>query len=205
MIKTPYLLFLGDATDPLAIKVARGIHQWRPEIALAQMRLPECTLDLGMDEMTLEQARTAGAKTLVVGVANQGGFLPANWMPVLCSALELGFDLACGLHHRLADEPELVSRAQEHRRALHDVRVPATYPIGTGKPRTGKRLLTVGTDCSVGKMYTTLALERVMQLRGLNATFRATGQAGILIAGNGVPLDAVVADFLSGSHRVADS
>ncbi|MBL4836003.1 MAG: NAD-dependent epimerase/dehydratase family protein, partial [Kordiimonadaceae bacterium] len=83
---------------------------------------------------------------------------------------------------------------------LTDVRQPKpAIPVGTGIKRSGKRLLTVGTDCAVGKMYTVLALEKAMRARGMDADFRATGQTGIFIAGNGVPIDAVVADFISGA------
>ena len=83
---------------------------------------------------------------------------------------------------------------------LIDVRVPSVeYPIANGKPRTGKRCLAVGTDCSVGKMYTALSMEKTMREKGMSATFRATGQTGILITGDGVPLDAVIADFMAGS------
>jgi uncharacterized NAD-dependent epimerase/dehydratase family protein len=114
--------------------------------------------------------------------------------------MEAGLDIASGLHQRLKDEPQLVETAKRLGRTLHDVRDPrADIPVGNGKKRAGKRLLTVGTDCSVGKMYTTLCLARALSARGVPADFRATGQTGILIAGDGVPLDAVVADFISGA------
>jgi len=200
MIETPYLLFLGDAPDMLAAKVAIGIRDWRPENAVGQLRLPGCGADLGLADMTLKEARVAGAKTVVVGVANRGGVISQAWKKVLVAALEEGFDLASGLHNLLRDEPELVAVAEATGRALHDVRVPeVSYPIANGKPRSGKRCLAVGTDCSVGKMYTAMAMEREMYARGMKATFRATGQTGILITGDGVPLDAVVADFMAGS------
>ncbi|MFP4643446.1 MAG: N-acetyltransferase DgcN [Spirochaetales bacterium] len=200
MIRTPYLLFLGDAHDQLAAKTAQGIRDWRPEYALGQYRLAGCNADLGLPDMNLEDAYNAGARTLVVGVANRGGSMPEKWKSVLRGALETGFDLASGLHHLLSDEPDLAASAKRHGRALHDVRVPSvSYPIADGRPRTGKRCLTVGTDCSVGKMYTSLALHYALEQRNVPASFRATGQTGILIAGGGVPLDAVVADFMSGS------
>ena len=200
MIETPYLLFLGDAPDPLAAKVAQGIKDWRPENAVGQFRMAGCKADLGLADMTLTQARAAGAKTLVVGVANRGGVISRAWKKVLVTALEEGFDLASGLHNLLRDEPDLVAVAEATGRALHDVRVPEVkYPIANGVKRSGKRCLAVGTDCSVGKMYTALAMDREMQARGLKATFRATGQTGILITGDGVPLDAVVADFMAGA------
>jgi uncharacterized NAD-dependent epimerase/dehydratase family protein len=200
MIETPYLLFLGDAPDMLAAKVAIGIRDWRPEFALGQLRLPGCGADLGLPDMTLAEARAAGVRTVVVGVANRGGIISAAWKKVLVMALEEGFDLASGLHNLLRDEDDLRAVAEATGRALHDVRVPEVdYPIANGVKRTGRRCLAVGTDCSVGKMYTAMAMEREMRAAGMKATFRATGQTGILITGDGVPLDAVVADFMAGS------
>ena len=148
----------------------------------------------------MPRLRAAGAKTLVVGVANRGGVIAEHWKSVIREGIEAGMDVAAGLHNLLRDEPDLVEAAKAHGRTLHDVRVPSVkYPIGDGKKRSGKRLLAVGTDCSCGKMYTTLALEKEMRARGMNADFRATGQTGILVTGDGVPLDAVVADFMSGA------
>jgi uncharacterized NAD-dependent epimerase/dehydratase family protein len=200
MIKTPYLLFLGDAPDQLAAKVAIGIKDWRPENAVAQFRMAGCGADLGIQDMTLAEAKAAGAKTLVIGVANRGGIISDAWKAVLKDALAMGYDLASGLHNLLRDEADLVAAATANSCALHDVRVPSVhYPIANGKKRSGKRCLTVGTDCSVGKMYTAMAMDAEMRKRGLKSSFRATGQTGILITGGGVPLDAVIADFMAGS------
>ncbi len=200
MIPHPYLLFLGDAPDPLAAKVAQGIRDWRPDAAIGQLRLPGCNADMKLPDMDIAAATAAGAKTLVIGVANRGGVISPAWMQVLEEALANGMDIASGLHTLLRDQPALVETAQKHGRTLHDVRVPAVaYPIANGEARTGKRCLAVGTDCSVGKMYTALAMEREMRAREMKATFRATGQTGILITGDGVPLDAVIADFMAGS------
>lgn len=200
MIKTPYLLFLGDAPDQLAAKVAIGIKDWRPENAVGQYRMEGCGADLGLTDMSLTEAKEAGAKTLVIGVANRGGVISKEWKKVLVTALEEGFDLASGLHNLLCDEPDLVAVAEACGCELHDVRVPEVdYPIANGKKRSGKRVLAVGTDCSVGKMYTALCMDAEMRKRGMKSTFRATGQTGILITGDGVPLDAVVADFMAGS------
>jgi uncharacterized NAD-dependent epimerase/dehydratase family protein len=200
MIQTPYLLFLGDAPDALAAKVAQGIKDWRPEFAIGQLRMENCKADMGLTDMTLVEAKAAGAKTLVIGVANRGGVISPAWKKILIAALEEGFDLASGLHNLLREEEDLVAVAKACGRELHDVRVPSVeYPIATGVKRTGKRCLAVGTDCSVGKMYTALAMDASMRERGLKSTFRATGQTGILITGNGVPLDAVVADFMAGA------
>ncbi len=200
MLETPYLLFLGDAPDPLAAKVAQGIRDWRPDFCVGQFRMEGCNADMRLPDMTIEEAVAAGARTLVVGVANRGGMISPSWIAVLKEALAAGMDVASGLHNLLRDEPLLVEAAQHAGRRLHDVRIPTVkYPIANGKRRTGKRCLAVGTDCSVGKMYTAIAMEREMHKRGMKATFRATGQTGILITGDGVPLDAVIADFMAGS------
>ncbi len=200
MIETPYLLFLGDAPDALAAKVAQGIRQWRPELCVGQLRLEGCKADMGLEDLTIAEAAERGAKTMVIGVANRGGFISDNWRVKLKEALEAGLDLASGLHNLMRDDHDLVSLAAKKHRSLHDVRVPSVkYPIASGVRRTGKRVLAVGTDCSVGKMYTGLCLEKEMRERGIDADFRPTGQTGILITGHGVPLDAVVADFMAGS------
>ncbi len=201
-IEQPYLLFLGDAPDQLAAKTAQGIADWRPETCIGQLRFTDCNADLGLPDMSLDDGLENGAKTLVIGVANRGGVISDIWTEVLVKALDLGFDLASGLHGKLADVPELAVAAGRTGRKLFDVRHPSeTFSVGDGKKRPGKRLLTVGTDCSCGKMYTSLALEREMRARGLKADFRATGQTGILIAGSGVSIDAVVADFISGASE----
>ena len=200
MIQTPYLLFLGDAPDQLAAKVAQGIKDWRPENAVGQFRMDGCGADLRIADMTLEEGRAAGARTLVIGVANRGGVISQAWKDVLVRALDMGYDIASGLHNLLRDEPQLVAAADSNGRNLFDVRIPdVAYPIANGVKRTGKRCLAVGTDCSVGKMYTGLAMDAEMQKRGLKSTFRPTGQTGILITGGGVPLDAVIADFMAGA------
>ena len=202
-LSQPYLLFLGDAPDALAAKVAQGVRDWRPDSSVGQFRLPGCNADMRLPEMTVAEAAAAGAKTLVIGVANRGGVISAAWKTVLVEALQSGMDLAAGLHTLLRDEPELVAAATSSGQSLHDVRLPtARYPIGDGKRRSGKRVLAVGTDCSCGKMYTALAMEKAMLARGMKATFRATGQTGILITGSGVPLDAVIADFMAGAVEV---
>lgn len=200
MIQTPYLLFLGDAPDQLAAKVAQGIKDWRPENAVGQLRMENCGATVGLADMTLVEAKAAGAKTLVIGVANRGGVISAAWKEILIEALGMGFDIASGLHNLLRDENDLVAAAHVNGASLFDVRIPSVaYPIASGKKRTGKRCLAVGTDCSVGKMYTGLAMDADMNARGMKSTFRPTGQTGILITGGGVPLDAVIADFMAGA------
>jgi len=200
MIKTPYLLFLGDAPDQLAAKVAQGIRDWRPDISIGQIKLPNCKADLNLKNYTLEEAKEIGAKTLIIGVANRGGKFSDIWKETLCRALDLKLDIASGLHNLLSDEKDLLNLSKQNNCNLIDVRVPKDqFPIGNGKKRTGKRCLTIGTDCSVGKMYSSLAIEKEMRSRGMKVSFRATGQTGILISGKGIPLDAIVADFMAGA------
>jgi uncharacterized NAD-dependent epimerase/dehydratase family protein len=199
-IEAPYLIFIGNAHDQLAAKTGQGIVDWRPEKCIGQLRLPECKADLGLPDMSVEHAAEAGASSLVIGTVSPGGALPAEWLPTLGAALANGLDVASGMHDRLDGIPELRDAAAHLGRRLIDVRHSAArFPTGSGRKRSGRRLLTVGTDCSVGKKYAALALEREMRSRGLNADFRATGQTGILIAGSGVAIDAVTADFISGA------
>ncbi len=199
-IETPYLMFLGDVPDRLAAKTAYGIKDWRPEWCVGQLRLPGCAADLGIPDLTLAEAVARGCRTLVIGVANAGGVLPEHWVSEVVAALEAGLDIASGLHARLGAVPAIAEAAERNGRQLHDVRHTAeTFATGKGTKRPGRRLLSVGTDCSVGKKYTVLALERGMRERGLDADFRATGQTGVFISGRGVAIDAVVADFISGA------
>lgn len=199
-IETPYLLFLGDAPDQLAAKVAIGINHWRPGNCVGQLRLPGCQADCGLTDMTIDEAVRAGARTMVVGVANRGGVISEEWKAVLQQALDAGLHLASGLHNRLSEIPALAKTAETRGLQLHDVRHPIqTFEVGNGKPRQGRRLLPVGTDCSCGKMYTALAIEHEMKKREVPVDFRATGQTGILIDGRGVSVDAVISDFLSGA------
>ena len=200
MIRTPYLLFLGDAHDQLAAKVAQGIQDWRPENVVGQFRMEGCKADVGAPDLSLQEAWDRGARTLVIGVANRGGVISEAWLDVLVEAIGIGFDVASGLHNLMREEPRLAAAAAGAGAELHDVRVPSVaYPIATGTRRRGRRCLAVGTDCSVGKMYTGLAMDADMRKRGLKSTFRPTGQTGILITGQGIPLDAVIADFMSGA------
>lgn len=199
-LRHPYLLFVGDARDQLAAKTAVGIVQWRREWCVGQVRLEGCRAELDIPVMTIAEGVAAGARTLIVGVANAGGVIPESWIETLVLALEAGLDIASGLHDRLTDIASVRELASATGRSLFDVRHPTrVFSVGTGEPREGKRLLTVGTDCSVGKMYASLALTEEMRARGMNVDFRATGQTGIFIAGEGVSVDAVVADFISGA------
>lgn len=198
-IPQPYLLFLGDVSDPLAAKTARGIHAWRPATCVGES-LADCEVSLGLPQLTPEDAAKQGAKTFVLGTANAGGYIPQHWMQAISDAIKNGLNIASGLHQKLTDIPALVALAEQYKVLLFDVRhqQPALN-VGSGIKRTGQRVLTVGTDCSVGKMYTSLALESEMKKLNINAQFRATGQTGILIAGEGIPVDAVISDFIAGA------
>lgn len=203
MIPAPYLLYLGHFQDPADIKTSRGLAVFRRDDCIAEFRHDDCPLTLDLPRMTIAEAAAAGAKTLVLGIAAAGGRLNEALIADAEAAISAGMNVAAGLHHRLRDQPTLAAAAVASGVSLFDVRdPPADLPVGNGKRRAGKRLLTVGTDCSTGKMFTTLALTTALRERGVNADFRATGQTGILIAGDGVPVDAVVADFIAGAIEV---
>lgn len=200
MIPSPFLLYLGRSADALGIKTSRGLAEFRREDCVGEFRHDECPQTVGLPRLTMREAAERGARTLVLGIAGAGGKLPDELVDDAALALEAGLNVAAGLHERLRDQPRLARLAKQRGRELFDVRdPPSDLAVGKGYPRQGRRLLTVGTDCSVGKMYATLALTRAMRARGLRADFRATGQTGILIAGSGVPVDAVIADFISGA------
>jgi len=199
-IASPYLLFIGDATDQLSIKMARGAADWRPELCVGEYSVDGCTVSTGIEKIDIAQAAAKGAKSFILGFANSGGVLDKKWLPYILEAMDNGMDIVSGLHDKLSDFPEIVEKAQQTQQQLLDIRHPkAEFVTGTGVKRTGKRLLTVGTDCSVGKMYTSLSLEKSMKKLGFDVDFRATGQCGILIAGQGIAIDCVISDFLSGA------
>jgi uncharacterized NAD-dependent epimerase/dehydratase family protein len=199
-LRKPYLLFIGDAQDEAEAKTACGLRDWARDACMAQLRLPQSRLDLGLPDMTPAEAARTGAGSLVIGVAPVGGQIPREWEPVLRAAIAAGLDVVSGMHRPLEGVPGLAEAALNRSVALVNVRLPRqNFPTGTGRRRTGKRLLTVGTDCALGKKYTALALTEAMRARGIAADFRATGQTGIMIAGGGIALDAVTADFAAGA------
>jgi uncharacterized NAD-dependent epimerase/dehydratase family protein len=200
MIPSPYLLFLGDAPDIATAKTAAGIRQWRSSSCAGQFRLPGCKVDLGLPDLLPAEAAARGVRTMILGIANDGGFIAENWIAPIVEALHAGLDVASGLHQPLAGVAEIATAAGRANRELIEVRPPSlTFQPGTGQKRSGKRILTVGTDCAVGKKYTALAIEKDMRERGIDAEFRATGQTGIFISGRGIAVDSVVADFVSGA------
>ena len=190
-LNAPYLILIGDLTDSTYAKTGFGLVQWRPDLVAGQLRFAECGIDLGVADMSVTQAVEAGVKSLIIGVAPIGGIVPEQWWAPIEEAARAGLDIVCGLHFKLADFPNLVAAAEKSGARLIDVRSPpANLPVGTGIKRSGKRVLTVGTDCAIGKKYTALALDRAMRKAGLNSSFRATGQTGIMLAGEGIPIDA---------------
>jgi len=202
-LKTPYLILIGEEHDETYAKTGLGIVQWRPDSVAGQLRFPGCTVDLGVPDMTVEEAARQGVGSLVIGVAPVGGSVPEQWWIVMEQAARAGLDVVCGLHVKLADNPAIVAAACESKARLIDVRVPPPgLPVGTGIKRSGKRVLMVGSDCAIGKKYSALALDQAMREAGIKSTFRATGQTGIMIAGEGIPIDAVVADFISGAAEL---
>jgi len=199
----PYLIYLGDVKESSQAKTALGLRDWARDRCLAQYRrLPE-TLSIGLPDMTFEAAVAAGCRSLVIGLAPIGGQIPKAWQGDIVAALKAGLDIVSGMHTRLKDIAEIANLAKMKCRRLIDVRQPQrAYPVGTGRKRTGRRLLTVGTDCALGKKYTALSITRELQQRGLKATFRATGQTGIMLAGTGIPIDSIVSDFIAGASEV---
>ncbi|MEO6199188.1 MAG: DUF1611 domain-containing protein [Sphingomicrobium sp.] len=199
-LPAPYLLFLGDTVEPSYAKTAFGLRDWAPDQCIGEFALPSARVTTGLQPMSPAEARTQGARSLLIGVANAGGFLPQSWVPALLESLEAGLDVVSGMHDRLGDVPELAAAAARLGRRLIDVRVsPDNIPVATGRKRSGRRLLTVGTDCALGKKYTALAIARGLAARGMDVQFRATGQTGMMIAGSGIAIDSVVADFLAGA------
>lgn len=199
----PCLLFLGDTVEPGYAKTALGLCHWVPERCVGELALAGATVTTGLPAMSVPEAADRGARALLIGVATRGGQIPDGWLPTLTQALESGLDIVSGMHMRLSDLPVLSETAQRLGRRLIDVRVPPqNIPIATGRKRSGRRLLTVGTDCALGKKYAALAISRALADRGLDVDFRATGQTGIMIAGGGIPIDAVVSDFIAGAAEM---
>lgn len=196
----PYLLFIGDTTVARYAKTAFGLCDWARDRCVGECVISAAAVTTGLPRMTPAAARQAGARSLVIGVAPIGGEIAPAWIPMLVEALDAGLDLISGMHTRLASVPQLAAAARNTGRRLIDVRTPpAGLSAGTGRKRSGQRLLTVGTDCALGKKYTALSLTREIKSRGVPVDFRATGQTGILIAGGGIPIDAVICDFVAGA------
>ncbi|HYY33120.1 MAG TPA: DUF1611 domain-containing protein, partial [Gaiellaceae bacterium] len=142
------------------------------------------------------------ANAALVGVAVAGGRLPPEWRALLRSVLEAGLDLECGMHEFLAEDPELAELARRHGAEIRDLRKPPSdlsVPTGENLAHDATVVLTVGSDCAIGKKSVAIELDREARARGLKSVFVPTGQTGIAIAGWGIAVDAVVADFLAGA------
>jgi uncharacterized NAD-dependent epimerase/dehydratase family protein len=199
----PYLLFLGDVIEPGYAKTAFGLRDWARDQCIGEFACAPNAVSVGLPQLSPMQAKACGARSMVIGVANVGGRIADSWIPSLVSALEAGLDIVSGMHTRLVETPAIKAAAERHHRRLIDIRTPPrNIPVASGRKRSGKRLLAVGTDCALGKKYTALALARAFEGRGVDVTFRATGQTGIMIAGSGMPMDAVVADFEAGAAEL---
>jgi uncharacterized NAD-dependent epimerase/dehydratase family protein len=192
-------------------KTAVGVLRWRGEEVVAVLdstRAGRSAQDcVGVGGATpvvarLDEAAARGADTLLVGIAPQGGALPTSWRGLVAEALMRGWDVLAGLHQFLGDDPELATLAEAKGCALHDVRRwSGARPIAARRASTldAMVVLTVGSDCNVGKMTTALAVQRDLEERGLKVRFVATGQTGIFVADSGAAIDAVPSDFVAGA------
>lgn len=198
-MKPPFLLFLANVQDVLAAKTAIGLVHWRRADCIAQFRMPGCEVSTGLPDATVHEAVQLGAKTFVIGVTSRGGRIDPEWHPHIRAAIDSGLDVANGLHDRLHAVDQFVDAARRVGASLLDLRHhDAPIPMASGRKRQGRRLLTVGTDCSCGKKFTALTIARDMTAQGVDCTFRATGQTGIMISGSGLALDTVIGDFIAG-------
>jgi uncharacterized NAD-dependent epimerase/dehydratase family protein len=212
MAKAPKYLILADGDfGPMTSKTANSVIRYQPDrvVAVLDRRLAgqvsEQVLGFGGNIPVVASVREGlalGATSVLVGIAPIGGQLPGAWRDWLLEALEGGCDIVSGLHTFLADDPELAATAKKHQRTINDIRrPPPNLPVASGLAKDVDALvvLTVGTDCNVGKMTAQLQLVKDLNARGLRTRFVATGQTGIMIEGWGISVDAVVADFIAGA------
>lgn len=202
IIPKPYIVFTGNAQDYKQAKVACGVVEWRPEFCVGQYSSEQFLNGLKFSELTqfdsLLKAKNAGAKTLLIGYSPYERDLPDNLVSVVNSALSLGLNVACGLHSKLEGDKRFVKPSGDAK--IYDFRHrEQIYPKGSGELRTGFRLLTVGTDCAVGKKFTALSIAKALDQCYTPNTFRSTGQTGFLISESGINNDTIEADFLSGA------
>ena len=198
------ILAEGFSGDPHYGKTARGVLAYgeRPVVALLDSQRAGEEQGGVPIVGTVEEALAYGPTTALVGVATAGGRFPPEWRALLRAAIAGGLDLENGLHQFLADDEALVRLALEYRVELRDLRKPPAglnVPTGANLELPVTTVLTVGSDCAIGKMTVSLELDRAAQRRGLASRFVPTGQTGIAIAGWGIAVDAVVSDFLAGA------
>jgi uncharacterized NAD-dependent epimerase/dehydratase family protein len=194
----------GRSDDPHYGKTARGVIRYGhvPVVAVVDSRRAGETY-AGLPIVgRVEDALHARPTTALVGVATQGGRFPPEWRDLLRRCIESGLDVESGLHERISDDPELAALAERHGVRLTDLRQPPaglTVPTGRNLELAAHTVLTVGSDCAIGKMTVALELDGEARRRGVRSQFVPTGQTGIAIAGWGISVDAVVADFIAGA------
>jgi uncharacterized NAD-dependent epimerase/dehydratase family protein len=205
MAEKRYLVLAEDySADPHHGKTARGIIRYglTPAVALLDSTRAGEMQDGLPIVGSVNDALGFGPTTAVVGVATSGGRFPPKWRELLKSCIAKGLDIENGLHQFIADDPELAELAARHGVELRDLRRPPdglSVPTGENLRVPAKIVLTVGSDCAIGKMTVALELDRAARARGLASVFVPTGQTGMAIAGWGIAVDAVVADFVAGA------
>ena len=205
MSEKRYLILAeGQSGDPHYGKTMRGVVDYSPTptVAILDSQRPGET-HKGIPVVgTVADALQYGPTTALVGVATQGGRFPPAWRELLKQSIEAGLDLESGLHEFVSEDPELVALAEQHGVELRDLRKPPAdlnVPTGENLRLDAKTVLTVGSDCAIGKKTVAIELDREARSRGLSSQFVPTGQTGVAIAGWGIAIDAVVADFIAGA------
>jgi uncharacterized NAD-dependent epimerase/dehydratase family protein len=198
------ILAEGRSGDPHHGKTARGVVRYAPEkvVAILDSQRAGETYEGFPIVGSVNDALCFGPTTALVGVATQGGRFPPEWRELLKSCLAKGLDIENGLHERVSDDPELVELAARHGAELRDLRKPPpdlNVPTGENLTVPARIVLTVGSDCAIGKMTVALELDLEARRRGVASVFVPTGQTGIAIAGWGIAVDAVIADFIAGA------
>jgi len=200
------ILILGEgfSHDPHYGKTMRGIIRYGPDqvVAILDSRRAGEDHDGIPIVGTVEDALPYEPTVAVVGVATQGGRFPPAWRDLLTAAIAAGLDVESGLHEFVSDDPELTDLARTHAVELRDLRKPPdglSVPTGANLEVDATIVLTVGSDCAIGKKTVAVELDREARNRGLDSVFVPTGQTGIAIAGWGIAVDAVVSDFLAGA------
>jgi uncharacterized NAD-dependent epimerase/dehydratase family protein len=203
-MKRYLVLAEGYSADPHYGKTARGVLRYGadPVVVVVDSERPGESLDGVPVVAGVEEALAYVPTTALVGVAPAGGRLPDKWRALLTVALAAGLDLESGMHQFLGDDPELAALAEEKGAEIRDLRrAPSDLSVPTGQnlEHGATVVLTVGSDCAIGKMSVSLELDRGARARGVSSVFVPTGQTGIAIAGWGIAVDAVVADFIAGA------
>jgi uncharacterized NAD-dependent epimerase/dehydratase family protein len=205
-MKRLLVLAEGRSADPHYGKTARGVIEYGPDPVVAVVDSTQAGTSLsGVPVVaTVEEGLTAGERptTALVGVAVAGGRLPAEWRAIIRACIEAGLDVESGMHEFLADDKEFAALARERGAELRDLRRPPddlSVSTGANLEHAATVVLTVGSDCAIGKKTVAIELDREARRRGLRSVFVPTGQTGIMIAGWGIAVDAVVSDFLSGA------